>query len=60
MDSAAQTRILTAATIKELDPLVKGLETDLVEQGWHTEGSVITNADGTVSQKMVRKDPRDL
>lgn len=55
MDSATEKKVLTAATTAELNEKVRKLEADIVEQGWHTEGSVITNPDKSFSQKMSRQ-----
>ncbi len=52
MDSANQySQIVTA---KALDELNKKVQTEIVEQGWQTEGPVINNTNGTFSQKMVK------
>lgn len=55
MDSKKEEKVLTASTVDELNQKVRKLETDIVEQGWHTEGSVITNDDKSLSQTMVRE-----
>ncbi len=44
-------KIVTGNTIDELNEKVKK---EMVEQGWQAEGPVITNDDGTFSQKLVK------
>lgn len=44
-------KIITAPTIPELNEKVNK---EIMEQGWQTDGGVIKNPDGTVSQKLVR------
>jgi len=50
MSTSNQSKTVTADNEQDLNLIVK----DMVEQGWQTDGSVIKNTDGTVSQRLVR------
>jgi hypothetical protein len=45
-----ESRNVTANTLEELNKKVQ----EMVEQGWHADGAVIENKDGTFTQKMVK------
>ncbi len=42
--------VITAGTQEELQKLVQ----DMVNQGWHSDGNVVHNPDGTYSVQMFR------
>ncbi len=47
------TKEVSFAVGKDIDDLKKN-ESDLVEQGWQSEGPIIENQDGTLSRKMIK------
>jgi len=49
MEDSEKSKIVTANSEAELNLIV---QTEIVEQGWETDGTVITNPDGTFSQKL--------
>lgn len=51
MAASQSTKTVTAGSLDELNAMVK---TEIIEQGWQTEGAVINNPDGTYSQKLVK------
>ncbi len=51
MANSGEYKIVTADSEAELSVIVQN---EMVEHGWQTDGAVIKNPDGTVSQKLVK------